>query len=114
MPIQHSKNAGGAATPDWTEVTTQKLRVFISIIIYMGVFGKTGAKDYWSPSSKYLQHYIREYLSLTRFKQIKRYVHFASLDGDQAWYSKLEPLSSKLAADSSCYFVPSPMSLSMR
>ena len=102
-----SKNAGDAGTRAWTEVATHELRVFIGIIIYMDVFGKTGVKDYWSTSSKYPQHSNREYMSLSRFEQIKRYIHIASLDGDQSWYSKLEPLSSKLAADSPRYFVPS-------
>lgn len=102
-----SKNAGDAGTRAWTEVAAHEIRVFIGIIIYMGVFGKTGVKNYWSTSSKYPQHSIREYMSLTRFEKIKRYVHIAPLDGVQAWYSKLEPLSSKLAADFSRYFVPS-------
>jgi len=85
-----------------------ELRIFLGIIIYMGVFGKTSLDDYWSTSGKYPQHSINKYMSLYRFQQIKRYLHVSPLnDAHVDWHTKLRPLSSKLQQDFTRLFLPS-------
>ncbi|KAG0005724.1 hypothetical protein BGZ80_005403 [Entomortierella chlamydospora] len=47
-------------------------------------------------------------MSLNRFQQLKRYLHVSHPDDEEThWFSKMEPLSSKLAKDFSRYYVPS-------
>ncbi|KAG9069659.1 hypothetical protein KI688_008981 [Linnemannia hyalina] len=76
------KDAGKSGSCVWTPVTKHELRIFLDIIIYMGVFGKNITHDYWSASEKYPQHSISKYMSLYRFQQIKRYLHVSPLNDD--------------------------------
>ncbi|KAG0195183.1 hypothetical protein BGX28_002060, partial [Mortierella sp. GBA30] len=74
----------------------------------MGVFRQSAVEEYWSTSDKYPRHQVTSFMSLARFQQLKRFLHVAHPDDEEPhWFSKMEPLSSKLAADFSRYYVPS-------
>lgn len=101
---------GGAlgGSHHWEDTTPDELRVFLAIIIYMGIFKSTAIEDYWSSSPDYPQHTITNFMSLTRFQQLKRFLHACPPDTpDDPWFSKIEPLTTRLAKDFTRYYIPS-------
>jgi hypothetical protein len=60
---------------EWHELNTAELRVFIGVIIYMGVHYEPETTWYWNTDlAKGPIHSIPSYLHLHRFQQIKRYL----------------------------------------
>lgn len=66
----------------WTETTANELNCFFGIIMYMGVFRCSRLTDYWSTCEMTPRHNITKFMSLTRFQQIKRYLHINDVHGD--------------------------------
>jgi hypothetical protein len=92
----------------WEETTPAELRIFIGIIIYMGVFRQSNVEEYWSANPEYTQHTITHFMTLFRFQQLKRYLHVSNHNEPELhWFSKVEPLSTKLATDFARFYVPS-------
>ncbi|OAQ22383.1 hypothetical protein K457DRAFT_143467 [Linnemannia elongata AG-77] len=93
----------------WKETTAEELRIFLGIIVYLGVFVPKGpAGDLWSTSSHFPQHDIAKFMTVHRFHQLKQFLHISSPHKcDEHWYSNLEPLSSKLSKDFSTFYIPS-------
>ncbi|KAG0290759.1 hypothetical protein BGZ96_005799 [Linnemannia gamsii] len=77
----------------WQDTTAKELRVYIGILIYMGIFPQDYVEEFWNTSPYYPKHRFISEMSLTRFKQMRRYFHVADPKAPQKhWYSKLEPL----------------------
>ena len=85
----------------WKEVTPDELAAWIGIVVYMGVHSSSATRDYWKHDGLNPIHPICDYMSQTRFEQIKRYFHVAPPDaplndsttGKRLWHSKVDPRS---------------------
>jgi len=71
------KHAGDLGHRRWTAKLAAELRIFIGIIIYMGVFPSAQVSDYWRHDSNYPFHRIGLYISQNHFEQLKRYFHIS-------------------------------------
>ena len=85
----------------------EELRVFLGVVIYMGVYPCPQIEDYWNTDlKKGPNHTVAIHMSLVRFEQIKRYLHVSSIEADTRqgkeantdtiWWHKVEPLASHL------------------
>ncbi|KAF9541125.1 hypothetical protein EC957_003367 [Mortierella hygrophila] len=104
-----SKEAGlDEGSRRWEETTPTELRIFIGITIYTGMFRHSRVDEYRSTNPEYPQHSITHFMTLFRSQQRKHYLHVSNLyEPEQHWFSKVEPLSTKLATDLARYYVPS-------
>lgn len=87
-----------------------ELRIYLVILIYMGIFQQPTTLDYWKMSDEYHQHRFTQYMTLTRFHQVKHFFHISppsEPNNNDSWFSKVEPLSSKLGSAYCRYYVPS-------
>ena len=81
----------------WRDITIGELKVWIGLLFYMGIVRCPSTADYWSDECRQAP---MSAMSLTRFHQIKRFLHIAPLEkpdsGEKAreWWEKLEPMSS--------------------
>ena len=78
--LEESRQSGENGGRKWEEVTPEELSLWLGIVLYMGVCSASAVKDYWSHDSLTAIHPIRDYMSQTRFEQIKRYYHVAAPD----------------------------------
>lgn len=114
-----AKNAGQSGR-EWHETTTSDIKIFLAILIYMGVHISPSDEDYWRTDEEPL-HMPRRFIGLKRFEQIKRFFHVADPDPEaaiqeaiklnlkpnQMWWYKLEPFASRLRAACLQYWKPS-------
>lgn len=114
-----AKNAGQFGR-EWHETTTSDIKIFLAILIYMGVHISPSDEDYWRTDEEPL-HMPRRFMGLKRFEQIKRFFHVADPDPEaaiqeaiklnlkpnQMWWYKLEPFASRLRAACLQYWKPS-------
>jgi hypothetical protein len=77
------------------ELTLDELRIWLGIVIYMGVHSSPAVADYWVNDNLSPVHPIKSYMSQTRFEQIKRYLHISAPDdeevtpnGRRLWHAK--------------------------
>ena len=112
--LEGSRQSGESGGRKWEEVTPEELGLWLGIVLYMGVCSAPAVKDYWSHDSLTAIHPIRDYMSQTRFEQIKRYCHVAALDapthtatGRRLGHSKVDPLLDQLHYSSQHYRMPS-------
>lgn len=66
----------------WRENNAPELNSFIGIIIYTGVFRSSRTTDYWNRDGRSPTHKITQYMALTSFNQLKRYLHICDPSGD--------------------------------
>ena len=76
----------------WYPVTPDEVRVFLACSIYMGICVIQDTRTYWR-----MEHFPMRYISLYRFKQIKRYFHICppgppNLTTKRNWFEKVNPL----------------------
>jgi hypothetical protein len=98
----------------WKEVTGEELGGWIGIVIYMGVHGSPAIEDYWAHRNGLNpKHPTSDYVSQTRFGQIKRYFHVAAIyipketpAGRRLWHGKVDPILDQLRKSSQAYRVP--------
>jgi len=94
----------------WYPTTVPELRIFLAILIHLGLLGGASPRIFWRP----VGGVVREPMSrmrYIRFQQLKRYLHIsepskASIPA-QEWWKKLEPLNSSLRKCSKNCFLPS-------
>ena len=87
----------------------------------MGVHNSPATRDYWKHDGLNPTHPICDYMSQTRFEQIKRHFHVAPPDaplndsktGKRLWHSKVDPAHEQLRTSSKAYRVISHILLSM-
>lgn len=99
----------------WTDVTVQDIKCWLGIVIYMGVVQLGAVRDYWRRDGLFPSHDISDYMSQTRFEDIKRYLHitppdtaaYDSTSKRRLWHQKVDPLLNQLRHASQAYRVPS-------
>jgi len=58
----------------WTELTVNELKIWLALVIYMGIFKLPSIEDYWKSDDIYPTHEITNLMSLLRFQQISRMI----------------------------------------
>lgn len=105
-----TQGAGKEGSREWVDTSVNEMRIYLGILIYMGIFQQPTTHDHWKASDEYPQHRFTQYMTLTRFHQIKRFFHVSppsEPSKNDSWFSKVEPLSSKLESAFRRYYVPS-------
>ena len=99
--LKESRQSGGR---EWEEVAAEELSLWLGIVLYMGVCSAPAVKYYWSHDSLTAIYPICDYMSQTRFEQIKRYYHVAAPDapthtatGRRLWHLKVDLLQTNCA-----------------
>src|SRR6266542_2517816 len=92
----------------WQNLTLSELRIFIAMLIYMGIFKLPSIKDYWKSKYHYPKHNITKFMTCLRFEQIKRYLHISSIidQNNKTLFSKLEPLSTHIKDILQKHYIP--------
>ena len=84
----------------WKPTTTNELRAYIAIHIWMGVHGQLGVETFWNtdPMKGAIHDQVRNHMSLRRWQQIDRFFHISKPSSTQSEspYEKLQPLSNHL------------------
>ncbi|CAG8586621.1 4867_t:CDS:1, partial [Paraglomus occultum] len=81
----------------WSPLTLKELKIWIALVIYMGVHKIYAVEDLWNNNERKPIHNIKDFMTLVRFQQIKHFFHISSPSETQSfWYSKVEPLASHL------------------
>lgn len=104
------KGAGDNGRRRWRPTSAAELKVFIGIIIYMGVHKAMHGPLYWNHNREFPSHDISHYMSKYRFEQLKRYFHIAPTALNRSlprcrWASKLQPLANNLPQHFQQYFI---------
>src|SRR5258706_903004 len=83
----------------WKAVTLYEMRIFVALLIYMGIVGTSSISSFWDKQGNTV-HKPMEFMTYYRFSQIKRYFHVSAPDisrlSTARWHTKLEPLASLL------------------
>jgi hypothetical protein len=110
----------------WWPTCTAEIKVFIGILIYMGLHQESGAQDYWGTNIlNGPVHTCAKYMSHDRYQQLHRFFHVSDpsdslnpdlsesqldelLEGQEEkhWWYKLEPLISHFRANCMAHWVP--------
>lgn len=103
------RNEGSASSRDWTPVDTGDMYIWISLVIYMGVYEVSGnISEYWDTNPQAPKYPPMQHMSRNRFQQIKRYLHVSNpREETQYWYEKVKPVTDVILAYSRRYYVPS-------
>jgi len=87
----------------WKDTTVVDIKIFLGILIYMGIHRSPRIESYWCQEHDEPLHTPRRYMPLKRFQQIKRFLHISRYEADisykqrpkdKRWWYKLEPLAS--------------------
>lgn len=54
----------------WKDLTIEEFRIWLSIIIYAGIFKLPSIRDYWNKDSIFPEHKITNFMTLLRFEQV--------------------------------------------
>ena len=109
--IVHHTNIKAANAPidpgcrPWHPITLQELRIYIGLLFCIGFHKGRILEQFWNPDGCHLG----QYLSLTRFRQIRRFLCVNSHPrhkGDPWWW-KLEPLASTIRENCRRHIIPS-------
>ncbi|CAH1768892.1 3791_t:CDS:2, partial [Entrophospora sp. SA101] len=72
-PLVHRYNlhdAIGAGTGrNWYPLSVPELKIWMALLIYMGLFKFPSVDDYWNLNERFPKHKITQYMSLYRFEQ---------------------------------------------
>jgi hypothetical protein len=94
----------------WKATTLYEMRVFIAILIYIGIIGASNAESFWAKDSNTI-HKPMKLMSFYQFQQIKRYFHVSPPPTTTTqiplsrWHLKLEPLASLLRTKFQAYVI---------
>src|ERR1700730_2274352 len=84
------------------------MRIFIALLIYIGIDCNSNIKSYWSKDSLTI-HKPMEHMTFYRFEQIKRYFHMSPPSQPNEpkgqWYMKLSPLFEVLQRQFQTYVI---------
>ena len=79
----------------WKAVDLYEMRIFIALLIYIGIDRNSNIKSYWSKDSLTI-HKPMQRMTFYRFEQIKQYFHVSPPSQPNKpksqWYMKLSPL----------------------
>jgi hypothetical protein len=54
----------------WKDLTIEEFRIWLSIIIYAGIFKLPSIRDYWNKDSIFSEHKITNFMALLHFEQV--------------------------------------------
>ncbi|KAJ5562285.1 hypothetical protein N7461_001046 [Penicillium sp. DV-2018c] len=96
----------------WHKTTSADIKIFVGIIIYMGLNSLPRESSYWKGDSVQRRSF-QPYMSLVQFQQIKRFLHISwpttrdpTQPDDERWWYKLEPLASTVERAARQYYHP--------
>jgi hypothetical protein len=108
---RHKENKTEEKSRWWKAITLYEMRIFIALLIYMGIVGTSNIRGYWDKSRNTI-HRPMESMTLFRFQQIMRYFHVSAPPLSISrhlptahWHTKLEPLASLLRTKFKAYVV---------
>jgi hypothetical protein len=110
---EYAKSKFAEKKRSWDDLTLSELKIFLAIIIYMGLFKMPSMKDYWNNKQQFPIHNITRYMTCIRFEQIKRFLHISPIDSQSqsnvsaSLFPKLEPLATYIQNASKKYYIPS-------
>lgn len=99
----------------WKDTNSAEIKVFLGIIIYMGIHKSPSLGDYWwANHEEGPVHSPQWFMTQGRFEQIKRFIHISDPDEEELhqqqkpkeWWYKVEPLASRFEAASRKYYLP--------
>lgn len=64
----------------WIPVTPNDIRIFLGLLLWMGLCKRSSIRSYWSRDFIF-QNNVSKVMSRNRFENILRYLHFADNDG---------------------------------
>jgi hypothetical protein len=107
----------------WKAVTLYEMRIFIALLIYIGIVGTSNIASFWGKCGLTI-HKPMEFMTYYRYQQIMRYFHISPLipttpwtqtttqtqttirtQTTTPWYIKLEPLASLLRTKFQAYVI---------
>ena len=92
----------------WKATTIYEMRIFIALLIYIGIIGTSNIKSFWDKGS-ITSHKPMKFMTFYRFEQIKRYFHVSPPPSTRIpssqWHLKLEPLASMLRTKFQTYVI---------
>jgi Transposase IS4 len=71
---RHKENREGQKSRWWKAVTLYEMRIFIALLIYIGIVSASNIRSYWDKDGL-TTHRPMESMTLFRFQQIMRYFH---------------------------------------
>ncbi|CAJ0862930.1 14314_t:CDS:2, partial [Entrophospora sp. SA101] len=55
---------------DWNDLTLNELKIWLALVIYMGIFKLPAIKDYWVIDSYYPSHEVIKMMTIKRFNEL--------------------------------------------
>jgi hypothetical protein len=125
--IQRINKPPSDSSRPWFDTSIVEIKVFIGILIYMGIHNSKRTDLYWKNDIESGPiHTPQLYMSLTRFEQIKRYLHISQPLGDNVdepkdpesaaqypdeymekmWWHKVLPLADIFRDACQKYYIP--------
>jgi hypothetical protein len=71
---------GGAKARRWYNTSVSEMRVYVALLIYMGLHPENQVKVYWKPPTDRLSpnhDLVRAAMSLNRFERMQRFIHIS-------------------------------------
>ena len=100
---EDKRNGISEGGQEWKPLSVGKLKIWLRIEIYMGIFSAPALEDYWKHDRLYPTYSIIAHMSLNQFQQIEYYLHIAAMNiprttenGRRLWYGKVDPLLDQL------------------
>ncbi|XP_039537279.1 piggyBac transposable element-derived protein 2-like isoform X2 [Pimephales promelas] len=90
---EHTNQYSVQQTGTSINTTAAEIEVFLSVLLYMGVFEFPSLEDYWACESRFPP--VADTMSVKRFKLLRRYVHFNDnfqMEGCPDRFHKIRPL----------------------
>jgi hypothetical protein len=105
-----ARGAGDTIAKDWRPTTAAELKVFVGLVIYMGVFSSARERDYWTKDAEFPQHCIARFVRNKRFRSLRRFFHVSPPIKQRLprkdCIKKLQPLSNILKQRYQQYCTP--------
>ncbi|RPA71293.1 hypothetical protein BJ508DRAFT_382079 [Ascobolus immersus RN42] len=102
-----ARSTGGYYGRPWTDVCPEEMKTWVGINLYLAYLNTKVPGMAWQESTRI--RFIADYMSKTRFEQIRRYFHIygpTTPDADRPWYYRFEPLMDLLRPRFKEYFIP--------
>lgn len=97
--------------PAWVsggELTRRELKMFLGILLHMGMKREPELRDHWSTDPLFHDNFISENMSRNRFEEIFRYLHVAdnSISDESDKLAKVRPMINALNASFQASYLP--------
>lgn len=62
----------------WTPTDSDEIKLFLGLLIWMGLMPLPSIKNYWSVKTRYKNHVASKIMSRSRFELLLRFWHFSN------------------------------------